>query len=124
MALLGYGQKRRAHLDNALKRQSNMHVITDSVAAPRFANTPEVAPAEASTPVGTPSDRRRPGRLEQVSPTLVPLFRGAAQNVHIDLDIDYTAPLAAARGIALGTCLAVPLWALIGVAGWLIWSIL
>jgi hypothetical protein len=101
-----------------------MHVITDRVTAPRFANAPEDAPAEASTPVATSSDRRRPGRLEQVSPALVPLFRGAAQNGDIDLDIDYTAPLAAAHGIALGMCLAVPLWALIGLAGWLIWSIL
>ena len=84
----------------------------------------EVAPAEASTPVATPSDRRRQGRLEQVNPTLVPLFRGAARNVDIDLDIDYTAPLDAARGIAVGLCLAAALWALIGLAGWLIWSIL
>ena len=84
----------------------------------------EVAPAEASTPVATPSDRRRPGRLEQVNPTLVPLLRGAARTVDIDLDIDYTAPLDAARAIAVGLCLAAPLWALIGLAGWLIWSIL
>ena len=67
MALLGYGQNRRAYLDNALKRLSAMYVITDCVPAPCFANAPEVAPAEASTPVGTPSDRRRPGRLEQVT---------------------------------------------------------
>jgi hypothetical protein len=86
----------------------------------------EIAPAEASAPAAIPSaipDQRRPGRLEQVSPTLIPLLRGAAQNVDIDLDMDYTADLAVARGIAFGLCLAVPLWALIGLAGWLIWSI-
>jgi hypothetical protein len=108
----------------------SMHVITGSVFAP--ANTAdlidrlmEVTPAEASIPVAIPSDRRRPGRPGQVIPTLVPLLRGAAQNVDTDPDIDYTAaPLAAAHGIAVGMCLAVPLWAMIGLSGWLIWSIL
>ena len=69
-------------------------------------------------------DQRRPVRIEQVSPTLIPLLRGAAQDVDTDPDIDYTTDLAAARGIAVATCLSVPLWALIGLAGWWIWSIL
>jgi hypothetical protein len=87
----------------------------------------EAASSKAGASVATPSfipDQRRPGRLEQVSPTLIPLLRGAAQDVDTDPDIDYTTDLAAARGIAVATCLSVPLWALIGLAGWWIWSIL
>jgi hypothetical protein len=87
----------------------------------------KAAPATADESVTYASampDQRRPGRLEQVSPTLIPLLRGAAQDVDTDPDIDYTTDLAAARGIAVATCLSVPLWALIGLAGWWIWSIL
>jgi hypothetical protein len=87
----------------------------------------KAAPATAGESVTNASalpDQRRLGRLEQVSPTLIPLLRGTAQDVDTDPDIDHTTNLAAARGIAVAACLSVPLWALIGLAGWLIWSIL
>jgi hypothetical protein len=105
-----------------------MHVITDSV--PR---TPlpgvmvdlidsllEVAPTQARGPVATPSavpDQRRPGRLEQVSPALIPLPCEPAQCADTDQDID-TDPLVPARGIIVGLLLSVPLWALIGLGIW------
>jgi len=68
------------------------------------------------------TDRRRPGRPENVSPHLVPLLRNAAA-VEIPPDdapvADRTRDdLGPAKGILTGLGLAIPLWGLIGLGIW------
>lgn len=77
------------------------------------------APA-AST---APKDRRRPGRPDQVSPSLVPLLRTpsvieAAPASEMADGPPLDDALAPARGIAIGLVLSVPLWAAIGGVVW------
>ncbi len=57
-------------------------------------------------------DRRRPGRVAQVSPALIPLLRDPAHYVDTD-------PLTPARGVMVALLVSVPLWTLIGLAVWL-----
>jgi hypothetical protein len=79
----------------------------------------EAASSKAGASVATPSfisDQRRPGRLEHVSPALIPMLRKPGQYV----DADDSDPLAPARGIAVGLLLSAPLWALIGLGVWFI----
>lgn len=70
--------------------------------------------------------RRRPGRIENVPPSLIPLLRDAGRLQDIDIDavalagltiqsdIDATQDgLAAIRGVVWGVALSVPLWAVI-----------
>lgn len=73
-------------------------------------------------PESMADDRRRPGRPDHVSPTLVPLLRG---DLPIDLPLSDETELAGDRGdlapavgvaVALGA--SVPLWAAIGMAAW------
>ena len=79
----------------------------------------ETAPAETGAAAAPPvaQDRRRPGRVEQVSPAIIPLLRDPARCVDTDQDTD---PLAPARGVVFGLLLSVALWALIGLGVWLI----
>jgi hypothetical protein len=82
----------------------------------------KVAPPEAGASVSTPSvvtDRRRPGRLAQASPALIPLLRKPTQFVDTELNSN-TDPLAPARGILVGLLLSVPFWALVGLGVWFI----
>jgi hypothetical protein len=64
-------------------------------------------PAQAAS-----SDRRRPGRIGNVSPALIPLLRATTVP-----DDDGLAP---ARGIMVGLLLSMVLWATIGGAAWLV----
>lgn len=66
------------------------------------------------------TDRRRPGRAEYANPDLIALLRTApfAENAAAtDAAVtDSENPLATAKGIGVGILLAIPLWALIGLA--------
>ncbi len=69
------------------------------------------------------ADRRRPGRLDQVNPTLIPLLRGMPT---LGLALNETGPVYArgrlprAASIAIIAILSALLWAVIGFAGWAI----
>lgn len=82
----------------------------------------------ASEP-GTPTtvrDQRRPGRLEHVDPSLIPLLRGKPPQVadvlveqgDVATESDRKVTLSAARGIVLGAALGGIIWAGIGVGFW------
>jgi len=85
----------------------------------------EGAPAPDSANAETAPDRRRPGRLPDVSPGLLPLLRNpVAVEIPAEKapDAGYTRDeLDAAKGIAVGIFLAVPLWCLIALAIW--WTV-
>lgn len=73
---------------------------------------------------GMADDRRRPERLDHVTPTLIPLLRGALTpglplGDRTDLLHD-RGELAPASGIAVILVLSAFLWAVIGFAGWAI----
>jgi hypothetical protein len=70
------------------------------------------ADASLATPTLIP-DQRRSGRLEHVSPALIPLLRNSAQGVDAEIDTD---PLAPGRGIVVGLLLSATFWAVIGLA--------
>lgn len=58
-----------------------------------------------------PSDRRRPGRMNEVSPTLLPLLRDpVADSEAYDRDDD----LRSSEGIAVSILLSAAPWAIIG----------
>jgi len=75
-------------------------------------------------------DRRRPGRIDQVAPHLVPLLRNPAT-----VDIPTLSPgevnasplkgdLTPLQGITLDIVSSVPLWAVIVGVGWVVWKVL
>jgi hypothetical protein len=68
------------------------------------------------------ADRRRPGRLDHVSPNLIPLLRGEVthgQPQIYETDLLYgRGNLKPAFGIVVGLFLNLPLWAVIGFASW------
>ncbi len=69
----------------------------------------KAAPAKADESVTHASgaqDRRRPGRLEQISADLIPLLRTETARY-----VDGSDDLAPARGIAVGLLLSALLWA-------------
>lgn len=73
-------------------------------------------------PESVADDRRRPGRPDHVSPTLVPLLRG---DLPTDLPLggetelaDDRGDLAPAVGVVVALGASVPLWAAIGLAAW------
>jgi hypothetical protein len=63
----------------------------------------KAVPAQAGESVthasGAP-DRRRPGRLEQISPALIPVLREPAQYVDADIDTDLLARLRHSNQVA------------------------
>jgi hypothetical protein len=80
---------------------------------------PLKAPVTETVAVAAPPvvrDRRREGRVQQVSPTLIPLLRDPAHYVELDED---TNPLATAQGVMVGSLISVPLWGLIALGCWL-----
>ena len=86
----------------------------------------EPAKAGAST-ADAPAvpDQRRPGRLDRVSPALIPLLRDPAQCLDAASSVgtasyDDSDPRAPARGIVVALFLSVPLWALFGLGIWFI----
>lgn len=66
------------------------------------------------------TDRRRPGRLDQVSPSLIPILRTGDQPGELPVDpnesIEFEEPdqIAGARGIFFGVAISAPLW--VGIA--------
>lgn len=75
-------------------------------------------PAEAAV-----SDRRRPGRIEQVSPALIPIMRAGDLPPGLDESLEYGEPdqIAGARGVFFGVVLSAPLWVGIAYLGrWLL----
>ena len=65
-------------------------------------------------------DRRRPGRLAQVSPNLLPLLRAEERARLPPLDIEHAASrsLDTGPGVALGVGLGALLWAALIAGGW------
>lgn len=78
----------------------------------------EVTEAEAASATQTPvetTDRRRPGRLENVSPVLIPILRNAEPTTVIEFDeVDQAAAI---RGLAFGVLLSAPIWVAIAYIG-------
>ena len=67
------------------------------------------------------AERRRPGRLDHVSPELVPLLRGESAFV-ADAPVQFGEPdqLGGARGLTLAVAISAALWAVIAYGGsWL-----
>ena len=90
-----------------------------------ISTTAELTPAHAgSVPTPTVVDSRRPGRLGQVNPHLVPLLRDPTGAV-LPAPVPGTAEpgileddLSIARGIGVALVLSVPIWAVIGLVTW------
>lgn len=79
----------------------------------------DVLPALANPPSVLPNERRRPGRIENISPILIPLIR------HPALDMDRCSGkdnLRSPRGILAGACMSLLLWAFLFTIVWLIIS--
>ena len=79
----------------------------------------EVTEAEAASAtqptVDATTDRRRPGRLEKVSPVLIPILRNAEPTTVIEFDeVDQAAAI---RGLAFGVLLSAPIWVAIAYIG-------
>ena len=77
--------------------------------------------------VGT--DRRRPGRRDDVNPTLIGLLRtkgdagiGPLEEVSVDLleNMDEGGSLSVPRGMAVAVLISSVVWALIAVGAWLL----
>ena len=76
----------------------------------------------------TSAERRRAGRLDDVSAELIPLLRRpdlhepsqSSRSVD-DLEMDEMADGNAVAGIISAVAISVPLWAIIGVIGWVAW---
>lgn len=69
------------------------------------------------------SDRRRPGRREEVNPALIPLLRTSEHPPILDETLEYDEPdqIAGARGVFFGVVLSAPLWVGIAYLGrWLL----
>ncbi len=73
----------------------------------------EVEPAPAPLATVDATDRRRPGRLESVSPALIPILRSAEPEIEFD-EVDQAS---AVRGLAFGLLLSAPIWAVIAYVG-------
>lgn len=81
----------------------------------------EATELEAATEAKTAAavkDRRRPGRVDEVSPELIPILRSAEPAVELEFDeVDETAAL---RGLVAGILLSAPVWVAIAYFGsWL-----
>ena len=76
-------------------------------------NATEVeAPPATSETVDT-TDRRRPGRLKNVSPTLIPILRSTEPEIEFD-EVDQASAI---RGLAFGLLLSAPIWVAIAYLG-------
>jgi hypothetical protein len=78
----------------------------------------EMSPASKEHSVSFPGDRRRPGRVQNVNPALIPLLR-SGEITKIQMDEDDQEPMRASRGIAIGLLLVAPFW--IGIGALLMW---
>jgi len=86
------------------------------IVEPRARDVTEQARPSVAAPA-TVVDRRRPGRLDQVNPALIPLLRDTTESG------DDTDKLGPSRGIASAMLISVPLWAVMGAAVWFIEAI-
>ena len=79
----------------------------------------EVDAPPATLTAADVTDRRRPGRLENVSPALIPILRTSEPEIPIEFDeVDQAS---AVRGLAFGVLLSAPIWAGIAYIGtWLL----
>ena len=69
------------------------------------------------------TDRRRPGRIEQVNPSLIPILRTGEHPPHVNepIEFDERDQVAGARGLFFGVTLSAPLWVGIAYVGrWLL----
>ncbi len=83
-------------------------MVDQSTRAPEDEVTPRVPPPTAR-------DRRRPGRIEDVSPELIPLMRHPDE---LEPDRDDLRPM---TGVLVAVALSVPVWA--GIALFIRWLI-
>lgn len=65
----------------------------------------------------TVADRRRPGRVDDVSPELIPLLRKPTADTPIEFDEDEVDQTAAIRGVFFGVLISAPIWAAIAYVG-------
>ncbi len=75
---------------------------------------------ETTTLIETTSDttdRRRPGRLDSVSPELIPLLRKQTAEAPIEFDEEDVDQTAAVRGVFFGVLISAPIWAAIAYVG-------
>ena len=80
-------------------------------------DTTEVEAAPETLATVDTTDRRRPGRLESVSPALIPILRRAEPEIEFD-EVDQNSAI---RGLFFGLLLSAPIWALIAYVGrWLL----
>ena len=75
----------------------------------------EIEAGSATVTAVEVTDRRRPGRVENVSPALIPILRSADPESAIEFDeVDQAA---AVRGLAFGVLLSAPIWVAIAYLG-------
>ncbi|MDP9097099.1 MAG: hypothetical protein M3N26_11220 [Pseudomonadota bacterium] len=79
----------------------------------------ELEAAAETAAAAAAKDRRRPGRLDEVSPELIPILRGAEPDAELEFDdVDQTAAL---RGLVAGVVFSAPIWVAIAYLGsWLL----
>lgn len=68
---------------------------------------------EVKAPAGSVvADRRRPNRIEQVNPALIPILRTGEIPPDLGETIEFDEPdqMAGARGILIGVAISAPLW--------------
>ena len=76
----------------------------------RIVDRPATEIPAKQSPAPSFVERRRPGRVENVSPELIPLLRNPTVIIEQNpAEDDFRLP----KGIAVGIVLAIPLWALI-----------
>jgi hypothetical protein len=73
--------------------------------------------------LSTKVDRRRPDRIEDVSPELIPLMRGTAPTIPDSSDIDpiELEGLAASTGVLRGVLIGAMLWTAIIIAAFVVY---
>lgn len=81
--------------------------------------TTDFKPPPAVSTEASVSDRRRPGRVNNVSPELIPLLRSQPAEPASDAPPQFGDhdQLGAVRGIAIGAALSAPLWVGIALLG-------
>ena len=70
----------------------------------------ELNPPPNTDQQATVTDRRRPGRLQDIRPELIPLLRGQETEAPSAIEFDEPDECAAARGLCTGVVLSAPLW--------------
>ncbi len=80
----------------------------------------ELTPPPSIEQTTSVTDRRRPGRKEDVSPELIPLLRNQEPSAP-SIEFHETDENAAARGLCAGVLLSAPLWiGIVYIGSWLL----